>query len=41
VAGLDAESILTTIRQEFPQSKATKADVSWNRRRLKQEGTAL
>jgi len=41
VAGHDAESILATIRREFPQSKATKADVAWNRGRLKREGVTL
>jgi site-specific DNA-cytosine methylase len=35
--GFITEQILTTIRQEFPQSKATAADVSWNRGKLKKE----
>jgi site-specific DNA-cytosine methylase len=35
--GRGTEQILTQIRSEFPQSKATAADVSWNRGKLKKE----
>jgi hypothetical protein len=34
-SGADTQSILTTIHQEFPTSKATAADVSWNKRKLR------
>jgi hypothetical protein len=36
--GADAETILATIHKEFPGSKATKGDVSWNRWDLKRKG---
>lgn len=36
--GVDADSIVTTIHKEFPGSKATKADVSYNRGKLKRAG---
>lgn len=29
--GMETEAILATIKKEFPDSKATKADVSWNK----------
>ncbi len=34
----DFEAILKVIRKEFPQSKATKSDVYWNRARLARQG---
>lgn len=37
-AGRSTDEVLATIRAEFPQSKATSADVSWNRRRLRLQG---
>lgn len=36
--GVDADSIIKTIHKEFPGSKASKADVSWNKGRLRREG---
>jgi hypothetical protein len=33
--GKSTDEILATIRTEFPESKATSADVSWNRRKLR------
>lgn len=36
--GWDAERILETIHKEFPGSKATKSDVSWNRGAMKPGG---
>lgn len=32
--GKDTQSILVSVKKKFPQSKATAADVSWNRRKL-------
>lgn len=37
-AGHETERILERVRAEFPGSKATAADVSWNRRKLRQMG---
>lgn len=37
-AGKDADTILAIIHKEFPGSKATKSDVSWNRGKLRAEG---
>lgn len=34
------EKILATIHREFPESRAQKSDVNWNRRKLRQEGEA-
>jgi site-specific DNA-cytosine methylase len=34
--GLSTQDILTTIHEEFPTSKATASDVSWNRAKLRQ-----
>jgi site-specific DNA-cytosine methylase len=34
--GHDTEEILSTIHAEFPGSKATASDISWNRRKLRQ-----
>lgn len=39
--GKDADEILSIIHKEFPGSKATKSDVSWNKGRLKREGAKL
>lgn len=36
--GWDTERILATIKKEFPQSKATGSDISWNRRQLQPGG---
>lgn len=36
--GVSTEAILTTIHKEFPASRATAADVSWNRGRLRRDG---
>ena len=33
--GLTPDAILTVIHKEFPDSKATKADVAWNKRKLR------
>jgi len=35
LAGRSTAEILATIKSEFPESKATSADVSWNRRKLR------
>lgn len=37
-AGREPEHILTVIHREFPDSKATRADVSWNKRKLRLQG---
>jgi hypothetical protein len=36
--GADAETILAAVHKAFPDSKATKGDVSWNRWDLKRKG---
>lgn len=36
--GVDAETILKAVHKAFPDSKATKGDVSWNRWDLKRKG---
>jgi hypothetical protein len=35
---LSDDAILSRVHQEFPGSKATKADISWNKRKLRLEG---
>jgi site-specific DNA-cytosine methylase len=39
-AGWDATRILAAVRQEFPASKATESDVSWNKAKLARQGGA-
>jgi DNA (cytosine-5)-methyltransferase 1 len=36
--GWEADRILETIHKEFPDSRATKSDVNWNRRKLETDG---
>lgn len=36
--GVDPDAIVATIHKEFPGSKATKSDVSWNKGKLKRAG---
>lgn len=38
LAGKSTEDILKIIHQEFPQSRATSSDVSWNRAKLRDQG---
>lgn len=38
--GWDADRILETIHREFPQSRATRSDVNWNRRKLRTDSAA-
>lgn len=40
VKGMRSDAILAVIRKEFPDSKATNSDISWNRGRLQQQGGA-
>lgn len=37
IQGYDADQILPEVHAQFPGSKATKADVAWNRNRLRKE----
>lgn len=41
VKGVDATDILEQVHAQFPGSKATKADVSWNRAKLRKEGVSV
>lgn len=39
--GMDAEKILAVVHREFPDSKATKGDVAWNKWDMKRKGEKL
>jgi hypothetical protein len=39
--GMDADSILAVIHKEFPGSRASKSDVSWNRGKLRKLGQVI
>jgi len=40
-AGTDGDTVLAAVRANFPNSRATMADISWNRGRLKKDAIAV